>query len=169
MNRGGKEGRKGRLYSPLRSRTASDSRQLLKPDCFSAIVWVCGEVEAAILPPYAPLSLRRDQSSEGGGWHYKKPRDTRGPALHLANEGCHIHVFTSLLPNLYTPVTGNSSVTKVSILLFEHVWNNFSLHMLPFTSPQLYCKGGSLFRLGRGVRFRAGPGHDPELKGSLAH
>lgn len=42
-------------YSPVRNRSASDSRQL-KPDSFSAIVWVCGEVEAAILPPYAPLS-----------------------------------------------------------------------------------------------------------------
>lgn len=42
-------------YSPVRNRSASDSRQL-RPDSFSAIVWVYGEVEAAILPPYAPLS-----------------------------------------------------------------------------------------------------------------
>lgn len=48
-------GNYGARYSPVRNRSASDSRQL-KPDSFSAIVWVCGEVEAAILPPYAPLS-----------------------------------------------------------------------------------------------------------------
>lgn len=42
-------------YSPVRNRSASDSRQL-RPDSFSAIVWVYGEAEAAILPPYAPLS-----------------------------------------------------------------------------------------------------------------
>ena len=37
-------------YSPVRRCSASDSRPL-KPDRSSAIVWVCGEVEAAILPP----------------------------------------------------------------------------------------------------------------------
>lgn len=42
-------------YSPLRSCSALESRHLY-PDSFSAIVWECGAVEAAILPPYALLS-----------------------------------------------------------------------------------------------------------------
>lgn len=54
-------------YSPVGDRSA------LEPDGFSAIVWVCGEVEAAILPPYAPARLRRDQSRGGGGCDERAP------------------------------------------------------------------------------------------------